>query len=97
MGLETAALGLVGASALFGAHQTARASRAAKRAAGEEHAAINESRQRLSKDQAKLSKNVEQQQRKLAVAQARSNRARLRGGVFGESQPTESPLTPTLG
>ena len=97
MGAETAALGLVGASALYGAAQTRKAGKRANREAYAQEQLIGEERKKTAAEQTSLSKKVEQQQRKIAAGQARANRSRLRGGVFGESEPTTRNLNATLG
>ena len=100
MGVETAAavgLGITGVSALYGAAQTRKAGKRANREAYAQEQATTQERQKTAKDQALLSQKVDQQQRKIAAGQARANRSRLRGGVFGESEPTTRNLNATLG
>lgn len=97
MGTEAAALGLVGAGTLLGANQTRKANKQAKREGRIAEANLERTRQETATAQQALSKKVEQQQRKLAIGQARANRSRLRGGVFGENEPTTRNLNPTLG
>lgn len=100
MGTETAALialGVTGVGSIYGASQARKGAKHAKREARAFEEQLGETRTRVAKEQDTLSKKIEQQQRKVAAGQARANRSRLRGGVFGESEPTQRTLNPTLG
>ena len=82
---------------LLGARDARKANKRAGREAQAHEQQIGEDRRKTAEAQSALTKKVEQQQHKLAVGQARSNRSRLRGGVFGESEPTTRNLNPNLG
>lgn len=100
MGAETAAIaaaGITAGSAIFGASQSRKAGRRAARESIEQTQILKESREKVAKEQDTLSKRVAQEQKRVAAGQARANRSRLRGGVFGESEPTPRGLSPTLG
>lgn len=97
MGAETIAAGLVAGSAIYGASRARKAGKRADILQQEQANATRLDRARVQRDQETLARKTQQTQRKIAVGQARTNRSRLRGGVFGENEATPRNLTPTLG
>lgn len=97
MGIETAAAGLVAGSAIYGASQSRKAGKRATRAANEQTNILRGQQETADREAAELNRKIQAQQKKIAVGEARSNRARVRGGIFGEPDQTPRAVSSTLG
>jgi len=98
MGAETAvAAGVALGSAVIGRSQASHAERRAHEFANEQRA-HQESQATLYKaDQAKAAQREKVAQQRVNQQTARSNRRRVRGGLFGDPQPTQGITRATLG
>jgi hypothetical protein len=97
MGIEAIGFGLMAAGMAYGAHESSKATRHAGRAANQQREYQARQDAQIQSEQAKMNKSMAQQQRKIEAGQARSNRRRIKGGIFGDSDTTPKPTTPTLG
>lgn len=98
MGAEVVVPAVIsGGAALLGARAQRKAGRAAERAAGEQREFQNRQEATLKKESDRLNAEIARTQRKVNAGAARANRARIRGGIFGEAEPTQRANTPTLG
>lgn len=96
MGVEAAAI-IGAASAAYGANQQRKARKGAKRAASEQQAVINEQREVTRKEQSRLGAQLERSQKRIEIGNARANRRRSRGGLFGDAQAAPQTLSSRLG
>lgn len=86
-----------GIGMIMGQQQMRRANREARRAAREQQAHIAQVRGEAQQEQARVNAERSQAQQRLAAGIARANRARRRGGIFGDAQSGQQPLQATLG
>lgn len=80
--------------------QNAREERAenARNIANEQNRQINIQRERVGKETAALKAQTDLRQAQYNKSVARSQRGRIRGGIFGDDQPQpNNPLSPRLG
>jgi hypothetical protein len=100
MGVETAIIG--GGLALYGANQgrkqQKKAEKHAKREARAQRQMLGEQRQAIRAEQERTNAQIEQSNKKLTMEQARSNKRRVRGGLFGDNAEQQAgTLNPRLG
>jgi uncharacterized protein HemX len=86
-----------GGAALLGINEQRKARRAGERAANEQRAHQQQQEATIRKESDRLNAEIARTQRKVNVGAARANRSRIRGGIFGESEPTQRTSTATLG
>ena len=86
-----------GGAALLGVNEQRRARKGAERAASEQRAHQAQQEGTLKKESDRLNSEIEKTQRRVNAGQARANRARIKGGIFGESEPTQRNTSATLG
>ena len=100
MGVETALIAgalIGGGSAIFGANESRKARKSAEREAGYQREAQTKQANELRAEQARLDTEQKAAKKKLNQGLARSNRARIRGGLFGEGEQTPGKISATLG
>lgn len=97
MGAAAIGAGIVGVSSLVGINDSRKARKEAKREANYQRESLANQEARVRQESASINAKIEQQQRKNAAGAARANRARVSGGIFGDSEPTTRATTPTLG
>ncbi len=98
MGAEAIIGGAIaGGSALLGVNEQRKARKAGQRAANEQRAFQSEQQATLKKESDRLNAEIAKTQRRVNAGQARANRSRIRGGIFGESEPTQRATSSTLG
>ena len=86
-----------GAAALMGVREQRKARKGAEREAGQQREFQAQQEATVRKESDRLNAEIAKTQRRVNAGQARSNRSRIRGGIFGESEPTPRNITPTLG
>lgn len=98
MGIEAAVgAGIAGGLGLLGYRQQKKAFKAAQQSANQQLAAVNEQSNVMRAEQAKLSGSTARAKEKTALGVSRANRGRIRGGIFGDSEGVNRPLTGRLG
>lgn len=97
MGAEAVGAGLMTGSAALGVLKGNRARRQAKRELGAQREALGQQEARAKQESMQLNAKIQAAQAKVAAGQARANRARVRGGIFGEAETTPKPVSATLG
>ena len=98
MGAEAVGAGLLaGAGIVGGLHQGRRARKQGEAIANDQRLALHDQEARAKKESMQLNAKIQASQAKIAAGQARANRARVRGGIFGEADNTPKTVSPTLG
>lgn len=100
MGAETAvAIGslLGGGAAILGAREARKGRKEASRQADQALGEANRQSAVLEGEQKRLNMEQEETRKKINQGIARGNKRRIRGGLFGEGEPTPGKLSTTLG
>jgi len=89
---------VVGAgAAVHGGMEARRGRRMAEREAGAQRQYQEQQSAMYSEQQAKLAQKEKRAQQQVNSGIARGNRRRIRGGVFGDTEPTQGITRATLG
>lgn len=94
MGAEVAGPAILGAVGLLGQRQ---ARRQANRQANEQRDMHRAQEARIRDESGRLNAEIKKNQDRVNKGIARSNRARIKGGIFGEAEPTQTGVRGTLG
>ena len=100
MGVETAIIAgalIGGGSAVYGGIESRKSRKVAEREAGYQREAQAKQANELRSEQARLDSEQAAARKKLNAGLARGNKARIRGGLFGEGEQTPGKLSTTLG
>lgn len=101
MGAEAVVAGTVaavqGVGAVFGAYNSHKGRKDTKKQLNEARQEQSRMNQKVEAEQTRIANDTISEKKKLAAKNAGAGRRRVRGGLFGDSEPTAGTISPTLG